>query len=168
MQEYFYLFLSSPYLLAKLRMVILNLPPFDIKIREEDEKTYVFDSVRKKWVTLTPEENVRQHFVAYLINQKNYPASHIANEASISLNSMKRRCDSVIYDNSCKPKVIIEYKAHTVKINSNIFDQISRYNIVLKVDYLIVSNGMKHYCVKMDYENNSYVFLENIPSYNEL
>jgi hypothetical protein len=149
-------------------MVILNLPPFDMKIREEDEKTCVFDSVRKKWVALTPEENVRQHFVAYLINQKNYPASHIANEASISLNSMKRRCDSVIYDNSCKPKVIIEYKAHTVKINSNIFDQISRYNIVLKVDYLIVSNGMKHYCVKMDYENNSYVFLENIPSYNEL
>ncbi len=149
-------------------MVILNLPPFDIKIREEEEKTHVFDSVRKKWVALTPEENVRQHFVAYLINQKKYPASHIANETSISLNGMHRRCDSVIYDNFGKPKVIIEYKAHTVKISSKIFAQISRYNIVLKVDYLIVSNGMKHYCVKMDYEHNSYVFLENIPSFHEL
>lgn len=149
-------------------MVDLNLPPFDIKIREEDEKRYVFDSVRKKWVTLTPEENIRQHFIAYLINQKKYPATHISNEASISLNSMHRRCDSVIYDKLGKPKVIIEYKAHTINISSKIFDQISRYNIALKVDYLIVSNGMKHYCIKMDYENNSYKFLNDIPSYHEL
>ncbi len=139
-----------------------------MKIREEDEKRFVFDSVRKKWVVLTPEEIVRQHFIAYLINQKDYPATHISNEASISLNSMHRRCDSVVYDNFCTPKVIIEYKAPTIKINSKIFAQISRYNIVLKVDYLIVSNGIKHYCVKMDYEHNSYIILENIPSYNEL
>lgn len=139
-----------------------------MKIREEDEKRFVFDSVRKKWVVLTPEENVRQHFIAYLINEKEYPASHIANEASISLNSMHRRCDSVIYDNFGKPKIIIEYKAPTIKISSKIFAQISRYNIVLKVDYLIVSNGIKHYCVKMDYIHNSYIILDNIPSYNEL
>lgn len=146
----------------------LNLPPFEPKISEQAGKILIWDPVRKIWVTYTPEERVRQAFVSYLINYKGFPASHIANEQAIELNGMSRRCDSVIYDKTGLPKVIVEYKAPTVTLLQKVFDQIARYNLVLHVDYLIVSNGLKHYCVKMEYDTGKYTFLQDIPSYTSL
>ena len=146
----------------------LNLPPFELKISEQDSKTSVWDPVRKVWTAFTPEERVRQAFVSYLINYKDFPASHIANEQAIELNGMSRRCDSVIYDKTGQPKVIVEYKAPTVTLSQKVFDQISRYNLVLHVDYLIITNGLKHYCVKMEYPTGKYSFLQDIPAYSEL
>jgi len=146
----------------------LNLPPFEPKISEQAGKITIWDPIRKIWTALTPEENVRQAFLSYLVNHKGYPASHIANEQSIELNGMSRRCDSVIYDKSGTHKVIVEYKAPTVTISQKVFDQIARYNLVLHVDYLIVSNGLKHYCVKMEYPTGKYVFLRDIPDYASL
>lgn len=146
----------------------LNLPPFEPKISEQAGKILIWDPVRKIWVAHTPEERVRQAFVSYLINYKGFPASHIANEQAIELNGMSRRCDSVIYDKTGLPKVIVEYKAPTVTLSQKVFDQIARYNLVLHVDYLIVSNGLKHYCVKMEYDTGKYTFLQDIPSYTSL
>jgi hypothetical protein len=81
---------------------------------------------------------------------------------------MSRRCDSVVYDRAGQPKVIVEYKRPTVAITQKVFDQIARYNLVLHVDYLIVSNGLKHYCVKMEYPTGKYTFLQDIPNYSDL
>lgn len=146
----------------------LNLPPFEPKISEQGGKSVIWDPIRRIWVPLTPEEKVRQAFVSYLINYKGYPLSHIANEQAIDLNGMSRRCDSVIYDKTGQPKVIVEYKAPTVNITQKVFDQIARYNLVLHVDYLIVSNGLKHYCIKMEYPAGKFTFLQDIPSYADL
>lgn len=146
----------------------LNLPPFEPKISEQGGKSAIWDPIRRIWVPLTPEEKVRQAFVSYLINYKGYPLSHIANEQAIDLNGMSRRCDSVIYDKTGQPKVIVEYKAPTVNITQKVFDQIARYNLVLHVDYLIVSNGLKHYCIKMEYPTGKSTFLQDIPSYADL
>ena len=146
----------------------LNLPPFEPKISEQGGKSVIWDPIRRIWVPLTPEEKVRQAFVSYLINYKGYPLSHIANEQAIDLNGMSRRCDSVIYDKTGQPKVIVEYKAPTVNITQRVFDQIARYNLVLHVDYLIVSNGLKHYCIKMEYPTGKFTFLQDIPSYADL
>lgn len=141
----------------------LNLPEYDAKIRREGTKTKIFDMLRRKFVSLTPEEWVRQHFVNYLINFRNYPAALMANEVTIELNSMKRRCDTVVYDRHLRPKMIIEYKRPNVAITKRVFGQISRYNMVMKVDYLVVSNGKEHYCCKMNYEMGTYEFLSAIP-----
>ncbi len=128
----------------------------------------IFDNLRRIYVALTPEEWVRQHFIHYLIEQHNYPATLMANETSITLNNTRRRCDTVVYDRTLRPRMIIEYKAPTVKIDSKVFAQISRYNLVLRVDYLVVSNGLQHYCCKMDYANNCYTFMQGIPPYHEI
>lgn len=146
----------------------LNLPDFKLKIAEQGKKKVVWDPVRRIWTAFTPEEYVRQGFLSFLANFKGYPLSHISNEQSIRLNGMSRRCDSVVYDKSGKPVMIVEYKAGSVVISQKVFNQIARYNLVLKVDYLVVSNGYDHYCVKMDYTGNSYSFLPDIPDYDEL
>ncbi len=149
-------------------MLALNLPSYDTKICNKDSKQQIFDIIRKCYVALTPEEWVRQHFVNFLVNHKEYPAALMGNEVVISLNGMKRRCDTVVYDKQLTPRAIIEYKAPTVKITKEVFAQISRYNLTLKVDYLIISNGQQHYCCKMDYSRNSYTFLREIPPYPKL
>ncbi len=141
----------------------LNLPPYPVKLREESGRLSIYDILRKKFVALTPEEWVRQHFVHYLIGVKGYPESLMANEVNLYLNGTARRCDTVFYDRHLCPRMIMEYKRPNVEINQKVFDQISRYNIVMHVDYLIVSNGLNHYCCKMDYDVNSYEFLEDIP-----
>ena len=146
-------------------MPTLNLPSYEAKITSENGKRRIFDILRRAYVALTPEEWVRQHFINYLVNEKGYPQSLMANETQIELNGMRLRCDTVVYDKNITPKVIIEYKAPTVAITQNVFAQIARYNLVLKVDYLIVSNGIKHYCCKMDYAANSFAFLQEIPEY---
>lgn len=147
-------------------MSLLNLPGYEAKIREKEGKREIFDRLRRCYVALTPEEWVRQHFVNMLIEYKGYPATLTANEVSITLNGMMRRCDTVVYDKNLRPIAIVEYKAPTVKIDEKVFAQIARYNLVLKVDFLIVSNGLQHFCCKMDYEKNSYSFLREIPAYD--
>ena len=149
-------------------MLSLNLPKYETKIWERDGKLQIFDPLRKCHVALTPEEWVRQHFVNFLIESRGFPAALMANEVAITVNGMKRRCDTVVYDRQLQPRVIVEYKAPTVKITKEVFAQISRYNLTLKVDYLIVSNGLQHYCCRMDYPNNSYSFLQEIPEYTKI
>ncbi|MFZ4456818.1 MAG: type I restriction enzyme HsdR N-terminal domain-containing protein [Bacteroidales bacterium] len=149
-------------------MLRLNLPSKEFKIKESDGKLAIFDDIRKKYVALTPEEWVRQNFIHYLISDKNYPKSLIANEISIKLNNTIKRCDSVIYDRLLNPLVIVEFKAPEVEITQAVFDQISRYNIVFKVPYLIVSNGLSHYCCQIDYNLNKSIFLSEIPDYKTI
>lgn len=149
-------------------MLQLNLPSAALKITRKENRDYVFDTLRKKYVALTPEEWVRQNFVHFLIRYKNYPVGLLANEVQISLNSTRKRCDTVLYNRNLTARMIIEYKAPSVNITQEVFNQITRYNIVLKVDYLIVTNGINHYCCKVDYKNNSYSFLRDIPEYSEL
>ena len=144
----------------------LNLPEYDLQIRRErDGALSVYDILRRKYVALTPEEWVRQHFVHYLVEEKGYPSALMANEVSIKLNGTSRRCDTVVYDRSGKPMMIIEYKAADINITQAVFDQIVRYNMVLQVRYLIVSNGIRHYICAIDYEKGAYTFLRDIPEY---
>lgn len=149
-------------------MASLNLPPAALKLFIIDGKQAVFDVLRNKMILLTPEEWVRQHFVHFLISDKKYPQSLMGNEILLTLNGMKKRCDTVVYKKDLTPLVIIEYKAPHIKITQEVFNQICRYNFVLKVNYLIVSNGINHYCCKMNYENKTYTFLKEIPLYSEL
>lgn len=149
-------------------MLLLNLPQYDAKIVERDGKKVIFDPIRKKFVALTPEEWVRQNFVHYLIMHKEYPLSLMANEVMIRLNSTSKRCDTVLYNRDLTARMIIEYKAPHVDITQEVFNQITRYNMALKVDYLIVSNGLKHYCCKVDYTTQSVSFMKDIPSYSLL
>lgn len=149
-------------------MLELNLPTFDKKITTKANKAFILDVIRRQYVALTPEEWVRQHFVHYLTVHKGYPQSLMANEVQLKFNGMSRRCDTVVYDRSLRPRVIIEYKAPTVNITQKVFEQICRYNMVLQVDYLIVSNGLAHYCCKVDYAAQSYSFLHDIPEYSSI
>ena len=137
-------------------------------MKEDGIKKMIFDVIRRKYVALTPEEWVRQHFVHYLIEQLGYPQELLANEVEVTLNGTSKRCDTVLYDRELKARMIVEYKAADIPITQKIFNQIMRYNMVLRVDYLVVSNGISHYCCKMDYTNNNYEFLSVIPNYNAL
>ena len=150
-------------------MVELNLPEFDYNVKKREDGAWViWDRLRKRWVALTPEEWVRQHFVAWLINAKGFPEALMGNEVSLTQNGIARRCDTVVGDHTGQPLVIVEYKAPNIAISQKTFDQIVRYNMVLHARYLIVSNGLDHYCCLIDYEKNSYRFLEEIPNYTEL
>ncbi len=150
------------------KMISLNLPPFNIKLSGTKQQPKVFDVLRRKYVTLTPEEWVRQHFIHYLINNKNYPVGLLANEVKLSLGEKTMRADSVLYNHALKPIVVMEYKAPTVAITERVFTQITSYNTLLQVEFLIVSNGLQHYCCRVNKQNNTYEFLEHIPSYEEL
>ena len=146
----------------------LNLPSFEIKLSGTPEKPKIFDILRRKYVTLTPEEWVRQHFVHYLIEHKGYPMALLANEVELKAGDKRLRCDSILYNKVVQPRMIIEYKAPTVVLTQRVFDQISAYNLLLHVDYLVVSNGMQHYCCKMDSDHQKYLFLEDIPDYQNI
>lgn len=149
-------------------MVQLNLPPYQIRVKETGVRKQIFDILRRKYVALTPEEWVRQHFIHYLIEHKNYPASLLANEVPLQIGEKRMRADSVLYDNQLHPRIIIEYKAPNITLTQKVFDQITVYNLLLHVDYLIVSNGMTTYICKMDYEKQTYKFLETIPNYENI
>ena len=146
----------------------LNLPPYPIRITQKGEKRYIFDSLRRKYVALTPEEWVRQHFVHFLIDHKGYPKGLLANEVELKIGEKRLRCDTLLYTSDPPPRMIIEYRAPTIQLQQKTFDQISAYNLLLKVDYLVVSNGLQHHCCKMDYDARSYSFLEAIPDYEKL
>lgn len=149
-------------------MVPLNLPTFDVKVMEKNGKPVIFDPLRRKYVALTPEEWVRQHFTNYLITQKQYPRELVANEITINLHGTVKRCDTIVYDAFLAPLMIVEYKAPTIAIKKAVIDQISRYNMTLRVRYLVISNGLQHFCCKIDYESQTYSFMEEIPSYDEM
>ena len=147
-------------------MLKLNLPQYDSKISKKEGKLFILDEFRKKYVALTPEEWVRQNFLMYLVTDKKYPRTLIAVEAGLKLYKRKKRTDAVVYNKQGEPLLIIECKAPEVKINQDVFDQVVRYNLALKVNYLIVTNGLEHYCCLLDYKNNSYSFLNEIPEYD--
>jgi len=149
-------------------MYELNLPTYDIKLNGTREKPEIFDFLRRRFVALTPEEWVRQHFTHWLVEHKGYPKGLLGNEIELRCGEKKLRCDSILYDREARPRMIIEYKAPTVSLTQRVFNQISAYNLLLRVDYLVVSNGLQHYCCRMDYEQQTYHFLQEIPAYNQL
>ncbi len=146
----------------------INLPPYEIKLRKQNGRRQIFDFLRRRYVALTPEEWVRQHFVHFLIEQKGYPKGLLANEVEQKIGDKKLRCDTLLYNKELRPRMIIEYKAPEIAITQRVFNQITVYNFLLHVDYLIVSNGRQHYCCRMDYEKGEYTFLQDIPHYTEL
>lgn len=149
-------------------MSSLNLPSYSVKLNDNNGVRLIYDPLRKKYIVLTPEEWVRQHFINFLSQYKAYPVELMANEVLLRLNSTSKRCDTVVYDKYLTPLAIIEYKAPHIKVTQEVFEQIYRYNIVLRVKYLIVSNGMQHFCCRIDYTKNTSTFLSDIPTYEEI
>lgn len=149
-------------------MFQLNLPSYAIQLGGTREKPEVFDFLRRRYVALTPEEWVRQHFVHWLVEEKGYPKGLLGNEIALQCGSKRLRCDSVLYDRQKRPMMILEYKAPTVALTQQVFDQIASYNHLLHVDYLTVSNGLQHHCCRMDYERQCYTPLPDIPDYGDL
>ena len=143
----------------------LNLPEYTIPVRLVEGKEYLFDPVRKKEVRLTPEEWVRQNFIRYLHHEKECPLSLMQVEKEFSWNGLSLRSDLLVFSSSVEPLMIVECKAPEVKLDNAVFEQIARYNLKYRVPYLLVTNGMVHYCCKMDYEGESYRFLREIPDY---
>ena len=143
----------------------LNLPIVVLKTKLVEGTTQVFDQVRKKYLVLTPEEWVRQHFIHYLNQEKNYPLGLMGVEQMVEYNGMQTRADIVLYTTEGKPNMIVECKAPNVKITQDAFNQIAKYNFKFKVKYLVLTNGMQHFCCQMDYETNGIKFLEELPSY---
>jgi type I site-specific restriction endonuclease len=144
----------------------LNLPEYNFRIKKQNEKLQIFDSQRKRYVSLTPEEWVRQHFIRFLIEAKGYPAAYLAIEKQLNMNGMKKRCDAILYNNEAKPIMIIEFKAPTVPISQATFDQVAVYNAKLKVDFFIISNGIEHYCCRVNTETTRYEFFPEIPNHS--
>jgi len=146
----------------------LNLPEYSFKFKTNEGKDYIFDSLRKKYIRLTPEEWVRQNFVQFLIVEKKYPGSLIVLEAGVKVNNNPQRADLLVFDRSGNPALAAEFKAPEIKISQFTFDQIVRYNMQLKVKFLIVSNGMEHYCCRINYGENTYAFLPEIPDFQTI
>jgi len=150
------------------KMYQLNLPEYNFNVKKQNNRLFVFCTQRKKYVSFTPEEFVRQHFIRFLIEKMNYPASLIAIEQQIDFNGMKKRCDAILFDIEAKPKLIIELKAPNIAITQEVFDQVAVYNAKLNVDFFMISNGIEHYCCRVDTKNARYEFLPDIPKYDEL
>ena len=143
----------------------LNLPNVVLKTKLVEATTQVFDVVRKKYFKLTAEEWVRQHFIHYLNKDKNYPFGLMGVEQMIKYNNLKTRADIVLYNIDGIPNMIVECKAPNMNITQDTFDQIARYNFKLRVKYLVVTNGLQHFCCEMDYKKNQIDFLEEIPEF---
>ncbi len=145
----------------------LNLPEYTFRTKMEGEKTLIFDRIRKKFVVLTPEEWVRQNFIQYLIHEKKYPENLMAVEKQIKVNGKQRRFDLLIYLRNGQPLLIAEFKAPNVKISQNAFDQVVRYNMSLRVEKVVVSNGFQHFACAIDYVKNNFSYLREIPDFTE-
>lgn len=146
----------------------LNLPSVKLKYQFTDGILRVYDSLRRKYVAVTPEEYVRQHFTAWLQNFMHYPASMMANEVGIEVNGTRKRCDTVIFDRDGHPLMVCEYKAPTIRITQDVFDQAVRYNLSLQARYIVVSNGLQHYCCRINLKDATYQFIPQIPDYREI
>jgi hypothetical protein len=150
-------------------MQILNLPEISAQTRMDDKGiVMIFDAFRKKYVKLTPEEWVRQHFLYYLAGHLGYPATLLVVEASLVYNGMKKRFDILAHDTKGNPLMVIECKAPTVVLTQKVFDQVALYNMTLTVPYVVVTNGMQHYACHIDHQAGNYRFLESIPAYRDL
>lgn len=145
----------------------LNFNTYDFRFKNSENKIYIFDVVRKKFIQLTPEEWVRQHVVQYLIQECNYPITLINVEKIVKINGMNKRYDVVVFSPNGSVEIVVECKAPEVVITQHTFDQIARYNFVLQANYLMVSNGYNHYFCQMDYYKERYHFLETLPKYNK-
>jgi len=143
----------------------LNLPPYPFKITDENGQLFLFDEIRKKEVVLTPEEWVRQHFVQYLIREKNYPRGLIRLEGGLRLHGRARRSDIVVFNNQGEKVLMVECKAPSVKITQSVFDQIARYNMVHRISLLAVTNGLQHYYCRIDHEHERFDFIESLDNY---
>ena len=146
-------------------MTTLVFGNYNFKVEEREGKKFIFDIARKKWVILTPEEWVRQHILHYLIEDKKYPASLIAVERGIELNGTQKRFDLVVFSNSGKPKMIVECKTPEETLNEKVFEQIARYNLSLKVDYLWVTNGSLNFVSQL---KGGIQLLETVPEWEIL
>lgn len=143
----------------------LNFPVYSFRFKNSENKVAIFDEIRKKFMLLTPEEWVRQHTVQFLLQDKKYPKSYINVEKLIKINDLSKRYDVVVFQPNGDIFLLIECKAPGVPISQNTFDQIARYNLVLKAKYLMVTNGLNHYFCQMDFENEKYIFLNELPAH---
>ncbi len=148
-------------------MINLNLPTYNLKIKNKENKYFIFDIIRKKYVHLNQEEWVRQNFIHFLIEEKKYPGSLIAVEKQLKINNLSKRTDILIFNKNGLPNIIIECKAPSIKISQETFDQIARYNLKLNANYLIVTNGIQHFYCKMNHDEMKYEFLNNIPDFKK-
>ncbi len=146
-------------------MTKLNFPNYSFRFKNSENKTYIFDVIRKKFLLLTPEEWVRQHVVNFLIEEMNYPKSLINVEKLVKVNGINKRYDVVVFRNDGSIFLLVECKAPEVNITQQTFDQIAQYNLVLKAENLMVTNGLNHYFCQMDFENEKYIFLKELPSF---
>ena len=146
----------------------LNLPTYSFKIKSEGNIRYIFDKFRKKYIKLTPEEWVRQNFLYFLEKERGYPASKIVIEKSMQLHGLDKRADIMVCDAYGMPLVLVECKAPDIPITNNTFQQISAYNMKFKVKYLLVTNGMQHYCCRLNFETGEIIFLSDIPAYQDI
>ncbi|MEN8125920.1 MAG: type I restriction enzyme HsdR N-terminal domain-containing protein [Bacteroidota bacterium] len=148
-------------------MINLNLPKYTFKVKSKENKFFIFDIIRKKYIQLNNEEWVRQNFIHYLIDEKKYPKSLIAVEKQLKINNLMKRTDILIFDGNGFPDIIVECKAPSIKISQDTFDQIARYNLKLNANYLIVTNGIQHFYCKMNHEDMKYEFLNDIPEFKK-
>ncbi|MEL7589227.1 MAG: type I restriction enzyme HsdR N-terminal domain-containing protein [Prolixibacteraceae bacterium] len=146
----------------------LNLPSYSFRTRQKAGKIYIFDEIRKKFLLLTPEEWVRQNFIRYLIAEKGFPPALMIIERGLKVNQNPFRADLLVCDRSGAPLLVVEFKAPPVKITQAAFDQIARYNMQFRVPYLIVSNGLSHFCCQIDFLSESYAFLKEIPGFKDI
>lgn len=151
-----------------MKLPELNLPRYDFRFEENGKHEQIFDPVRKKYVALTPEEWVRQNFIQYMIQGLGYPKGLMQVEATVHIYNLTRRCDIVLFTRTAEPQVIVECKAPTVPISEETFEQIAVYNGVLKAQYLFVTNGLAHYCCRINYDAQTYDFLSSVPTFQEL
>lgn len=164
--EYISIYLSE--LKYKTNLKQLNLPSYSFRIIKEEGSEMIFDPLRKKFVKLTPEEWVRQHFIQYLIHEGKYPAGLMGVEIMFKLNKLCKRADILIHNRKGEPVMIVECKSFDVKIDETVFNQIVDYNMKFKVPYIVVTNGMVNYACKIDHLNKSFDYLMVIPLYDEL
>jgi hypothetical protein len=151
-----------------MSLIRITAKPYDFKIKKEKGQSFIYDIIRKKYILLTPEEWVRQNIMMYLMDELHYPKTLVNLEKELVYNNLKKRTDIVAFDRSHKPVMIIECKAASVKIDQKTFDQIARYNLQLKVPWLLVTNGAISYCAHIDFKKNRFEFVDHIPRFNEL
>ncbi|NND62545.1 MAG: type I restriction enzyme HsdR N-terminal domain-containing protein [Flavobacteriaceae bacterium] len=142
----------------------LNFPAYSFRFKNSEKQALIFDVIRKKFVVLTPEEWVRQHVVHYLVTDKGFSSALINVEKQLLLNGTKKRYDAVVFDKYGNVRLLVECKAPHIQITQEVFDQIARYNLVTKAPFLMVTNGLDHYYCRMDYDNEQYIFLEDVPN----
>ncbi len=146
----------------------LQLPPYTFRIRQEEGKSLIFDRFRRRWVRLTPEEKVRQHFARFLEEEKGFPPSLMAIEKKVNINGLAQRFDLLVYDRKGNPLLVAEFKAPGIPVTQEAFNQALRYNSVLKAPYFLVSNGVTHFICKIDYKTRTSAYLEEIPAFSAL